>query len=279
MGTAGTGPWGQGLQRQKLWARGSTGGGGCGVSLCWLMGGGKYIFTWLAQPRLRCAAVCPAIPEPPPAPQLPPTCCCMRRWCRRRRTSRTGRCTCCTVLPRRTASPARPAWPTGPTGTAACSASPPRSTTTAGPTSAPRPAATPGSGTSATGACRERPGLGLRAAGGRWCCWWAGGGWFQDHVIFPSFGSAVLGLGVLGGKDRAAGCAGAEPPLAGATWLGPAVSHPRARLSSALASWCCDLRVGAVGTFPSTEGTGSWGTCLLLALWVSSAAASTSGPP
>lgn len=204
MGTAGTGPWGQGLQRQKLWARGSTGGGGCGVSLCWLMGGGKYIFTWLAQPRLRCAAVCPTVPEPPPAPQLPPTCCCMRRWCRRRRTSRTGRCTCCTVLPRRTASPARPAWPTGPTGTAACSASPPRSTTTAGPTSAPRPAATPGSGTSATGACRERPGLGLRAAGGRWCCWWAGGGWCRDPCHFPQFWLSGVGAGGVGGQGR--GC-------------------------------------------------------------------------
>lgn len=49
MGTAGTGPWGQGLQRQKLWARGSTGGGGCGVSLCWLMeGGGTRSAGWLS---------------------------------------------------------------------------------------------------------------------------------------------------------------------------------------------------------------------------------------
>lgn len=50
MGTAGMGPWVQGLQRQKLWARGSAGGGGCGVGLCRLMGGagGTHSCGWLS---------------------------------------------------------------------------------------------------------------------------------------------------------------------------------------------------------------------------------------
>lgn len=72
-------------------------------------------------------------------------------WSSRRFTSRIDLCTCSTALPRRIACPNLQPRPTGPMDTAACSASPPRSTTSAGPTSSRRPGGTRGSGTPVTG--------------------------------------------------------------------------------------------------------------------------------
>ncbi|XP_028837241.1 lysyl oxidase homolog 3B isoform X5 [Denticeps clupeoides] len=68
----------------------------------------------------------------------------MRPWCSRRCTSRTGRCTCCTVRPRRTACPSPRPKPTGRTAIGACCASPQRYATSAAPTSSPRQDAIPG---------------------------------------------------------------------------------------------------------------------------------------
>lgn len=64
---------------------------------------------------------------------------------------RTGPCTCCTVLLKRTVCPTRPAQPTGLMATAVYSDSPPRFTTWGELTSGPRLGATPGCGMSVTG--------------------------------------------------------------------------------------------------------------------------------
>lgn len=64
---------------------------------------------------------------------------------------RTGHCTCCTALQRRTAWLAQPAQPTGLMATGVCSGSPPRSTTWDELTSGPRLGATPGCGMSVMG--------------------------------------------------------------------------------------------------------------------------------
>lgn len=64
---------------------------------------------------------------------------------------RTGPCTCCTVLRKRTAWPAQPTWPTGLTATGVYCDFPPRFTTWAELTSGPRLGATPGRGTSVMG--------------------------------------------------------------------------------------------------------------------------------
>lgn len=77
----------------------------------------------------------------------------LRRWSRPP-TWRTGPCSCCSVRTRRTVCPPRPAR-FQPTPTAACCASPPRSTTMASPTSGPKLADTPGCGTTATGQCHS----------------------------------------------------------------------------------------------------------------------------
>jgi len=95
----------------------------------------------------------PSAYSPLPSHQLPLTWCSMPNWWSRLPTWRTAPCSCCSVHRRRTAWPALPSTPPSPPGTAACSASPPRSTTMGSQISAPKMVATLGSGMTAIGEC------------------------------------------------------------------------------------------------------------------------------
>lgn len=119
-----------------------VGGRGCRAG-----GGGENGRT----PICPCPSAVSSNPLLPSLVQPRQICCCTQHWCRRPRTSRTGPCTCCTVLLKRTAWLARPAQPTGLTATGVCSDSPPRSTTWDALTSGPRLGATPGCGMSVMG--------------------------------------------------------------------------------------------------------------------------------